>query len=297
MDENEIAYLPLKGIILQDVYPKLGMRQMVDNDILIDINKRHLVREYMVENGYTVDGYGKDMHDCYIKSPIFNFEMHVYLAIESVNAVFYNYYLDIWQRLEKTDEKKYEFRFSKEDFYIHLLVHAYKHFNYTGGVGLKVLTDIFVYLNKYGDILDRSYLDAELEKIKLSGFEKNLSTLAKKIFDIDAVRKNNISDALTDEEKTMLLFFIDSGAFGNNGVLYKSMIDRFANGEGKITKISKTRYLCNRLFPTGPYIRENYPFFHKYKVLLPVLWIYRFFSKIFVKFKSVKDEIKFIIKQ
>ena len=95
MDENEIAYLPLKGIILQDVYPKLGMRQMVDNDILIDINKRHLVREYMVENGYTVDGYGKDMHDCYIKSPIFNFEMHVYLAIESVNAVFYNYYLDI----------------------------------------------------------------------------------------------------------------------------------------------------------------------------------------------------------
>ena len=51
MDENEIAYLPLKGIIMQNVYPKLGMRQMVDNDILIDINKRRLVREYMEKNG------------------------------------------------------------------------------------------------------------------------------------------------------------------------------------------------------------------------------------------------------
>lgn len=69
MDKNEIAYLPLKGIILQNVYPKLGTRLMVNNDMLIDINKRDLLRDYMINNGYKVDGYGKDIHDVYVKPP------------------------------------------------------------------------------------------------------------------------------------------------------------------------------------------------------------------------------------
>lgn len=297
MDKNEIAYLPLKGIILQNVYPKLGMRQMVDNDILIDINKRDLVRDYMINNGYKADGYGKDIHDVYLKPPIFNFEIHVYLAIESVNAVFYNYYLDIWKRLQRPDKNKYEFRFSPEDFYIHLLVHAYKHFNYTGGIGLKALTDIFVYLRKYGETLNRRYLDSELEKIALTVFETDLRVLSEKIFNIDAAKKNNIDDILTDEEKQLLEFFIDSGSFGNKDVLYRGMIERFANRDGKITKTSKLKYILNRLFPTGPYVRENYPFFYKHKSLIPIMWIYRFFSKIFVKFKHVCKEIKFISKQ
>lgn len=294
MDENEISYLPLKGIILQDIYPKLGMRQMVDNDILIDINKRHLVREYMVENGYTVDGYGKDMHDCYIKPPIFNFEMHVYLATESVDPVIYKYYFDIWERLGRPNKNKYEYRFSKEDFYIHILVHAYKHFYHSGGIGLKSLADIFVYLNKYNKDLDRTYLNSELEKINLTVFEKNISTLSEKIFDADNV---NITDTLSDDEKNLLRFFIDSGSFGRKDVFYQGLIERFANGDGRITGGSKIKYFLNRLFPTGVYIRENYPFFYKHKLFLPILWIYRFFSKIFVKFKHVKKEIKFIMKQ
>ncbi|MBQ4562252.1 MAG: nucleotidyltransferase family protein [Clostridia bacterium] len=297
MDKNEIAYLPLKGIILQNIYPKLGMRQMVDNDILIDINKRDLVRNYMVNNGYKVDGYGKDIHDVYVKSPFFNFEMHVYLAIESVDAVFYNYYLDVWQRLERPDENKYEFRFSIEDFYIYILVHAYKHFNYTGGVGLKPLTDIFVYLRKYGESFNKRYLATELEKIKLTVFEKNIRSLSQKIFDIDAARENRIADILNEEEKQLLKFFIDSGSFGNKNVLYRGMIEKFANGDGKITKSGKAKYIINRLFPTGPYVKENYPFFHRHKALLPVMWVYRFFSKIFVKFKHVCKQIRFISKQ
>ncbi len=297
MEENEISYLPLKGIILQDVYPKLGMREMTDNDILIDINKRELVRDYMVSNGYKVDMYGSAMHDVYMKPPIFNFEMHVYLVTELVDSVFYNYYLDIWQRLERRDKNKYEFRFSKEDFYIHILVHAYKHFTFAGGIGLKPLADIFVYLGKYGDILDKKYLAAELEKINLTAFERNMSALSKKIFDIDAARENSIEDNLTDEEKELLKIFIDSGSFGNKSALFKAMIDRFANGDGEISNGSKARYIISRLFPTGVYIKDAYPFFYKHKALIPALWVYRFFTKVFVKFGSIIKELKFISKQ
>lgn len=34
LDENKIWHMPLKGVILKDYYPELGMRQMSDNDIL-----------------------------------------------------------------------------------------------------------------------------------------------------------------------------------------------------------------------------------------------------------------------
>lgn len=36
MEQRGIWYLPLKGIILKEFYPSVGMRQMSDNDILFD---------------------------------------------------------------------------------------------------------------------------------------------------------------------------------------------------------------------------------------------------------------------
>lgn len=297
MDENEISYLPLKGILLQDVYPKLGMRQMIDNDILIDINKRHLVRNYMEKNGYKADMYGTSMHDVYMKSPIFNFEMHVYLVTEMTDGILYDYYRDVWARLDRKDEKRYEFRFSKEDFYIHVLVHAYKHFTFAGGIGLKALTDIFVYYSKHKDEFNRDYLDAELAKIKLSGFDKNMRALADKLFDVNNLEGNRICDALTAEETELLKFFIDSGSFGKKGKLFKSMLDRFANGDGEITGGGKAKYILSRLFPTGVYIKDAYPFFYRHKVLIPALWIYRIFTKIFTKSGRILKELKFIVKQ
>lgn len=298
MDENEIAYLPLKGIILQNIYPKPAMRQMADNDILIDINKRDLVRDYMVNCGYDTEQFGKSSHDVYIKASLFNFEMHVYLVTESLNPDIYNYYLDIWQRLERVDKDKYKYSFKKEDFYIFIIVHAYKHFCY-GGIGLKPLTDIFVYLRKYGEELNRQYLDDEFTKLELSVFEQNMRHLSETVF-ANAICEKNSADGLNDEETKLLKFFIDSGNFGNKDVLYKALIERFADGEGKITKGSKIRYLLSRLFPTGIYIKENYPFFYKYKFLIPILWPYRILSRLIKNpkhVKHIKKELEFLNKQ
>ena len=40
MEENGIWYMCMKGIVMQEYYAKLGMRQMCDNDILFDPSKR-----------------------------------------------------------------------------------------------------------------------------------------------------------------------------------------------------------------------------------------------------------------
>ena len=36
LEQKGIWYMPLKGAVLKDFYPKYGMREMSDNDILID---------------------------------------------------------------------------------------------------------------------------------------------------------------------------------------------------------------------------------------------------------------------
>ena len=52
LEAEKIWYMPLKGSILKDWYPKLGMRQMSDNDILFDINHRNDVRKIMQQFGF-----------------------------------------------------------------------------------------------------------------------------------------------------------------------------------------------------------------------------------------------------
>ena len=63
--KNGIWYMPLKGSILKDWYPKFGMREMADNDILFDEKKRNDVKQIFQNRGYTVESYGKINDDAY----------------------------------------------------------------------------------------------------------------------------------------------------------------------------------------------------------------------------------------
>ena len=69
----------MKGSILKDWYPKPGMREMADNDILFDSSGRKQVRELFQNRGYKTVSFRKGNHDTYEKPPIYNFEMHVSL--------------------------------------------------------------------------------------------------------------------------------------------------------------------------------------------------------------------------
>ncbi len=69
--EHGIWYMPLKGSILKDWYPKFGMREMADNDILFDATRRQQVRDIFVNRGYSIESYNKSSnHDAYEKQPI-----------------------------------------------------------------------------------------------------------------------------------------------------------------------------------------------------------------------------------
>lgn len=118
-EQEGIWYLPLKGTVLKDLYPSIGMRQMADFDILFDSSYQEKVREIFLELGFTCEHYGKGDHDVYFKKPVSNFEMHTALFGPTHEIALYEYYRDIKRIMRKDDNNKYGYHLSTNDFYIY----------------------------------------------------------------------------------------------------------------------------------------------------------------------------------
>lgn len=273
-----IWYLPLKGIVLGKYYPKTAMREMSDNDVLIDSQKCGEVKSIMERLGYKCESYQSYKDDIYTKPPTIEFEMHNTVFGEYEDPNIYKYYLDFKDRL--ICSQGFCYKMSNEDLYIYLIAHTYKHCEYAG-IGIRPLADIYIFLKKTGDSLDFDYIQNEFCKIGLSEFERKVKNLSNKVF---------TNKALDKEEEKMLDYMIFSTAFGNSDNLYYNQYARNLNYDD--SKKAKKKYIKNRFFITEGQIAETYPFFYKHKILYPVLFVYRMFRGLFCRRKEILKEYK-----
>ncbi len=250
-----IWYMPLKGALLKDLYPKFGMRQMSDYDVLIDPARAGEVREIMESLGYSVDEFGKDHHDVYVKPPMYVMEMHRSLMDLPRNAL-YDYYEDVKDRLVPDGEGTVRVHFTPEDFYLYMLAHEYKHYS-RAGTGLRSNLDIYVYLRKAGDALDWDYIRGELKKLGLTEFESHSRELAMALFG---------GGELSPEGREILNEHLLSGVYGSE----EHRVSFGAKQQG-----GRLRYALGRMFPSREFIKDLYPFFWRHKLLLPFLPLYR----------------------
>ena len=84
-----------------------------------------------------------------------------------------------------------------------ILAHEYKHFSHRG-TGMRSLMDVYVFLNAHPN-LDWNYINTELQKLKLTEYEKHSRNLAQKVF------KN---EALSEDETEQLMMYMDSSVYG-----------------------------------------------------------------------------------
>lgn len=284
LTQQGIWFTVLKGAVLQYCYPRLGMRQMCDNDILVDESGAAAIRAYMEENGYTVNGFGKGCHDGYTKDAL-NFEIHRKLVSGmKENAVYADYFDKTYDRSHPSDTA--ERHLSDEDFYIYYIYHAYKHFSH-GGTGIRTLMDIYVYRAKKGDTLDRAYIDRELSSIGLLEFEHRATELADKLFSEKCIHPSE-SSVLDESDREELLYYMKSGSFGTVGNLIGNSLERIAAG-GAVDSKTKRRYVISRIFPPAELYAEAYPRVGKHKLLIPFLWIHRIFRGIFSGGKTAAE--------
>ena len=271
LNESRIKYMPLKGLIFKDYYPKESMRQMSDNDILIDETKRSEAADIMQQLGYKAFDTTQNSDD-FFKEPYYTFELHRSLFDEE--SRFSPRFDSVWENANQDDNNEFLFHMAKEDVYVYSICHMYKHY-IKACCGLRFLVDNYLFLKKEENALNWQYINSELSKHGLLEYERQTSNLAKKLFD---------GEALSEEEQKLIKSYTDFGLFGDK----KGKILQQYSG-------SKVRYILRRLFPPRDEILYNYPIYEKAPYLLPILMIHRFFKGIFnfskrnAEFKTVKE--------
>ncbi len=272
-----IWYLPLKGAVLKSLYPALGMREMSDNDILIDAERADDTAPIMESLGFARNHSGR-VHEVWFKPPVCSFELHHALFAQKSNPQLYDYYKDVKSRLIPMEGTRFGFRFTDADFYVYMIAHEYKHYA-GGGTGLRSLLDTYVYCRRKADTLDWAYIAKEMEKLGIAAFEAQNRSLALHLFG---------GELLTAQDREMLDYILTSGTYGTTEQRVANGVKRLGGGvRGKL------RYMCRRLFPPMQTLLTVYPFFARHKYLIPFLPIYRFVAHR----KGVKAELKALSKK
>lgn len=287
--ENGIWYMPLKGSTLKEWYPKFGMREMADNDILFDATRRQQVRDIFVNRGYSIESYNKSNHDAYEKPPIYNFEMHVALFHEDCSTL-QKKYENVVDRLVQDEKLPFRYHFTPEDFYVFVVAHAYKHYSH-GGTGIRTLADFYVMNRKLGKTLDWEYVESELRSLGILDYERDSRKLSQKLF---GNTKTVLRSELTEEENQMFAYYLGATTYGNlfNQTLHR-MQEFQPDGEPLTTK-TKGKYVISRMFPNMEWCKCYAPVVYKFPVLLPFYWVWRLIYKGITKRKKVTQEIKVI---
>lgn len=281
LEEAGIWYLPLKGSVLKDLYPAIGMRQMSDCDILIDPTRTKDIRTIMESRGFHCEMFGRNHSDNYHKPPVYNFEMHWRLFEEREDIRLHRYYSDIPDHLRKDPDRDFGFHLSDEDFYLFMIAHEYKHYM-GGGTGLRSLLDTWVFWRSRGEQLDRAYLEQEMEKLGILEFERKNRELALHLFE---------RTPLSPEENETLDYMCLSGVYGTVSFRTEHKIRRYGNGTG-----ARLRYAFRRIVLPMERVEQVFPQFAKHKVLLPFLPFYRMIRALRTRRWKIREEVKTVLR-
>ncbi len=287
LSENKIWHMPLKGALLMDLYPKIGMRQMADLDIYFDKTYAEKVTEFMLSRGYTAVNLKDEMHDVYQKPPFFDIEMHKLLVSKYSPPAVADYYNKDYNKKLKTNHDEYHCEFSSEDYYIYMICHLAKHY-FQGGTGIRTFLDVYLFLKIYSQNLNFGYIESECTKIKYDGFEKMVKRLSYTLF--------SGCDYTLDEQQTDILDFILS--CNTYGFYQNVLMRRLSDLDDKNSNFKKLKlkYVFRRILPDLHYMKLYYPILKKNKYLLPFVWVYRLFYKSITNLKGALKELKVLIK-
>lgn len=262
-EEKGIDYMPLKGIIINKLYPDDCVREFTDNDVLVSEKDLTEIRKIMEERGYDYS-YSVN-HDTYCKKPVYNYEFHYTLVSRRQKEK--QYFNDAWSRAVQESGRCY--KMTDEDFYCYNLAHLEKHFN-GAGAGIRSLMDIYLIRREFCSKpdFDRAKVDKILKLTGLTEFEKHILYIA----------ENFVNGTMENVKEQELDFIFRSGVHGSD----------LAKAKRTVEKKGKVKYFLSRVFPDVEHMSYNYPVLRKHPVFLPFCWIARIFSSIFNKNKRNK---------
>ena len=286
-EQMGIRTIPLKGSVLRGLYSQPYFRYMGDMDFLIEEDAASKARSFMEKLGYQVEEFGELYHDSYVKRPYLYVELHRKLTFEDSK---YRWYFDnIWDRIIPDETHPGRFRLSWEDFYIYHIVHFIKHYDHLGS-GIRAIMDTYLFLQRYGTILDQNKLTEAFEKLELEEVRRFMEELSIRWFGTKDEKENAAETDLSDIEEKIW----GSGIFGTR---FFEAVKQYQNIVEEKKTFPKIRYLCQRIFMKKEWMLADYPILDKVPILLPVCWIHRGIKAVVTKRELLEREFRLLIKK
>jgi Uncharacterised nucleotidyltransferase/Transglutaminase-like superfamily len=256
-----IEAIALKGAALAGVvYPDVGLRPMIDIDLLVKEDELAVADRVMTGLDYSSLHHpqSEQWHSRthfhlppyrHARKPVV-VEIHWHVTGNFCNADMGKW----WERAISWDLKGYRIVVpSPEDMLIHLCIHLFNH-GYENGFILRCLCDILETLRHYGDGIDWKLLQAEITQQGIERQVHSILRLARKFYASweDSFVPLNLDHADHHFIRTLeSSLFVDNGDAPINPHLLKSMMF-----DGLARKI---RYLLPRIFPSRRQMAERYP--------------------------------------
>lgn len=272
-EANGIEYLTVKGCHMKKLYPKPELRLMGDADVLIHVSEYAKISAVLCELGY--QEVSESEKDYGWTSPELFMEIH-HKLIGSSDQDFYRYFGDGWKLAKPVSGVCHAL--SPEDEYLYLVMHLAKHYR-NGGIGLRHVTDLWVYRRAYPG-MDESYILKGLREIHLADFHQNLWRMIKVWF--EGYPEDDVTAFMTD-------VIFRSGSWGNSEKSKLSVALRNKNATGSVTG-GKIKRIWNGFFPPYGVMWQKYPILKKHPALLPVFWPVRWATAVLFRRDNLRRQ-------
>ncbi len=275
LENHGLRYMPLKGYHLKKLYPSTDMRYASDCDVLIDVEQLKEVRALMQELGLTTKRHDEHHDIVYYPETKTIFELHKTIFVGPLERHF-GVGNEGFAHATVKDGYQYFYEMDRERFYVSILAHSAYHFAEGAGVGIRHLTDVYLYRKAYS--LNEEYLAAELEKCGLTRFCQVFERAAAVLFD----------DMESDEfTKKIIEHILQSSLLENEGLKAASNVAAQTNDGDNGAEKAKKRAFWRKIFPKKEHMLFSYPVLKKAVWLLPVFYIVRWFHVLFTRPKNV----------
>ena len=272
-EQQNIDYLPMKGILLKQLYPRPEMRTMGDADILIKLEQYSQIKDVL--EGLRFEFKFESDHELAWSNSSLFLELHKSVIAAHDRDLFMHSNTG-WTLAEKVPGFKSKYAFKPEDFYIYLFVHFTKHYR-TSGIGIKHMIDLWVYKNAYPQ-MDWKYIGDILERLNLLEFYQNVIKTLEVWFEADV--PNYATTLITN-------VVFSSGQYGTTARANINRTARDTKSTGSIGK-TKMKHLFVSLFLPYDNMKGKYPILAKIPILLPIMWLIRWIDIAVAKRKNVR---------
>lgn len=270
-----IRNIPLKGIIMKNMYPKPEYRWMSDADIMIDETQLDQIKPLMKSLGYSYKEHRR--HELtWEKNGEFHVELHT-LALEPQNKQIDAYFDKSFLMADQVNGMRYQY--NANDMLLYAVCHLSKHFIYDFG-NLRNVIDVFYLMQDPS--LDLSYVNQKLREWKLEEFFDVLQRAVNCWFqkkELDETAELFLYSVLTKSEASEDSWGVVSRLV--RGGFYKKQRSRGW----------KIRYVFFSVFLPYRTMKQEYAILERLPVLLPFLLVWRVIHGILFNRKHVKNYI------